>query len=76
MATVLLGPRDPGPARLVPLDPEDFLALFPAGTIPQETAWGGAPARVAAAWAGRGTFRLDGALDLAEAVRLVTSLTR
>lgn len=76
VATVLLGPRDPGPARLVPLDPEAFLALFPAGTIPQETAWGGDPARVAAAWASRGTFRLDGALDLAEAVRLVTSLTR
>lgn len=74
-ATVLLGPREPGPARLLPLDGPEFVSRFGAGAVPQETAWGGDPLPIASAWAGRGTYRLLGACDLAGAVELVTSLT-
>lgn len=76
VATLLLGPREPGPARLVPVDGAALLALFEEGTIPQETAWGGDPRPIAAAWAGRDVFRLDGAADLLGAVEIVTRLTR
>ena len=35
-ATVLLGPREPGPARLAPLTGVAFLDAFRSGAIPQE----------------------------------------
>ena len=35
-AAVLLGPRDPGPARLVPLSGDAFFSAFRLGEIPQE----------------------------------------
>jgi hypothetical protein len=75
VATLLLGPRAPGPARLVPLSGEAFVAAFSAGGIPQEARYGGTPEATARAWAGRATFRLDGAVDLEGALRLVTTLT-
>ncbi|MCE7959658.1 MAG: hypothetical protein DYH06_17235, partial [Acidobacteria bacterium ACB2] len=67
--------REPGPARLLPLDGPEFLSLFGAGAVSQETSWGGDPGPVAKAWARRETYRLLGASDLVGAVALVTSLT-
>ncbi|MEO6325009.1 MAG: hypothetical protein ABIT01_08810 [Thermoanaerobaculia bacterium] len=72
-ATVLLGPRTPGPARLVPLTPEEFVTEFRHGEIPQERATGN-PDFVARAWSAARAFRLEGALDLPGAVSLIASL--
>ena len=69
-ATLLLGPRVPGPARLVPLSPAEFLEEFAKGEIPQEHVDGGAGA-IARAWADAGGARLDGASDLAGRRRFV-----
>ena len=73
VTTLLLGPRAPGPARLVPLSPEEFLLEFAKGEIPQEHVDGGAGS-VARAWAEAGGARLDGASDLAGAVSLLKGL--
>lgn len=70
-AAVLLGPREPGPARLAPLEGVAFLDAFRAGGIPQERP--GDPDAVARAWAGNG-WLLSGASDLDGAVRLLKSL--
>ncbi len=72
-AAVLLGPRDPGPARLVPLTGDAFLAAFRAGEIPQERS-GGDPDSAARAWASGGGWLLSGASDLDGAVRLLKRL--
>jgi len=58
----------------VPLDPESFIAEFAKGEIPQERL-GGDPDMVARAWTSREAYRLDGASDLAGAVRLLTLFT-
>jgi hypothetical protein len=73
VTTLLLGPRTPGPARLVPLLPSEFLAEFAKGEIPQERVDGGAGS-VARAWAEAGGARLDGSSDLAGAVSLLKEL--
>jgi hypothetical protein len=73
VSTLLLGPRAPGPARLVPLSPSEFLEEFARGEIPQEDVDGGAGA-IARAWAGAGGMRLDGASDLQGAVALLKEL--
>ncbi len=73
-ATVLLGPREPGPARLVPISGAEFLVTFAAGAIPQERMYGGDPGAVARAWDGRGTYLLTGALDLPGAVDRIRDL--
>lgn len=73
-ATVLLGPREPGPARLVPISGAEFLETFAAGEIPQERMYEGEPAAVARAWDGRGTYLLTGALDLPGAVDRIRDL--
>ncbi len=73
VATLLLGPRSPGPARLAPLAPAAFVEAFRAGEIPQERL-AGDPDAVASAWAGRASWRLDGAADLAGAVAILTEL--
>jgi len=73
LAAVLLGPRSPGPARLVRLDADTFVAAFPAGEIPEERQLGN-PDAIARRWAEGAVFRLDGAEDLDGAVRLVTQL--
>ena len=70
-ATVLLGPREPGPARLTPLEGVAFLDAFRAGGIPQERP--GDPDAVARAWAADG-WLLRGASDLDGAVRLLKGL--
>lgn len=72
-ATLLLGPRSPGPARLVPLGHEEFLEAFREGEIPQERLGGGAGA-IAEAWAGRESWRLDGAIDLEGALEILGRL--
>lgn len=72
-ATLLLGPRAPGPARLVPLRREEFLAAFREGEIPQERL-GGDPDAVAEAWAEKSSWRLDGAEDLEGAVAILRGL--
>jgi len=72
-ATLLLGPRSPGPARLVDLGDEEFVAVFRNGEIPQERS-GGDPDAVAAAWAGERSWQLDGADDLAGAVSILEGL--
>lgn len=73
-ATVFLGPREPGPARLTPLRPSDVLRLFPAGAVPEERLRDD-PADVGGRWAegGRCHF-LEGARDLAGALDLLGSL--
>ena len=72
-STLLLGPRVPGPARLVPLSPSEFLEEFAKGEIPQERVDGGASA-IARAWADAGGMRLDGASDLQGAVALLKAV--
>ena len=72
-STLLLGPRVPGPARLVPLSPPQFLEEFAKGEIPQEHVDGGA-GDIARAWADSGGIRLDGASDLQGAVALLKAL--
>jgi hypothetical protein len=71
VATVLLGPRSPGPARLVPLAPDAFREEFRRGEIPQERI-AGDPDAVARAW--KSGFRLDGAADLCAATQILRSL--
>ena len=73
VATVLLGPRNGGPARLEPLAPETFLEQFRHGEIPQER-WSATPAHIAVHWSRSGAYRLSGAADLAGAVELLASL--
>jgi hypothetical protein len=70
-ATVLLGPREPGPVRLAPLTGDAFLDVFRAGEIPQERP--GTPDAVAHAWQSGG-WLLSGAADLDGAVQLVKHL--
>jgi len=70
-AAVLLGPREPGPARLARISGAAFLDAFRAGTIPQERP--GDPDAVARAWAADG-WLLSGASDLDAAVRLLKGL--
>jgi hypothetical protein len=70
-AAVLLGPREPGPARLARLSGAAFLDAFRAGSIPQEKP--GDPDAVARAWAAEG-WLLSGASDLDGAVRLLKDL--
>jgi hypothetical protein len=72
-STLLLGPRVPGSARLVPLSPSEFLEEFARGEIPQEHVDGGA-GDIARAWAEAGGMRLDGASDLQGAVALLKAL--
>ena len=69
-ATFLLGPRSPGPARLVPLEGEPFVTAFRDGEIPQERL-GFDPAEIARRWAGHSTWRLDGAEDLRGALDIL-----
>jgi hypothetical protein len=71
VATVLLGPRSPGPARLVPLSAKAFLEEFGRGGIPEERI-AGSPDAIARAWGGG--FRLDGAKDLCGATQILRSL--
>jgi hypothetical protein len=73
VASVLLGPRDPGPARLVPLSGPEFLESFRAGEIPQERSPGD-PEAAARAWASDGGWLLSGATDLEGAVQLLKGL--
>jgi hypothetical protein len=70
-ATVLLGPREPGPASLSPLTGAAFLEAFRAGGIPQERP--GSPDAVAREWQSGG-WLLSGAADLDGAVQLVKRL--
>lgn len=74
VATVLLGPREPGRARLVPVAGAAFLKAFAAGEIPQERMYGGDPAAIARTWAGRETYLLTGAVDLGGAVDQIRDL--
>jgi len=73
VATVLLGPRNGGAARLEPLAPTTFLEQFRHGEIPQER-WSGTPAHIAANWSRSGAYQLSGAADLIGAVALLTDL--
>jgi hypothetical protein len=70
VTTLLLGPRSPGPARIVPLSADEFLEEFPKGEIPQEQVTDGSR-DVAHAWANAGGGRLDGAQDLEGALGLL-----
>ncbi len=74
VATVLLGPRAPGPARLVPISGARFLEAFAEGEIPQERMYAGDSAAIARAWAGRETYLLTGAVDLGGAVDQIRDL--
>jgi hypothetical protein len=73
IATVLLGPRRPGPARLVELSTDEFIAEFRRGGIPEER-FTTDPDVIAARWATRGALRIDGCGDLVGAVSLIKSL--
>ncbi len=69
IATLLLGDRSPGPARLQPLSHSDFQDAFRRGTIPQEHA--AIADRVSESWSRRNSYRLDGAIDLTGAVGIL-----
>jgi len=73
VATVLLGSRTGGPARLEPLSPARFLEQFREGGIPQEVRFG-TPDHVAQHWARHGAYSLSGATDLSGAVTLLSEL--
>ncbi len=73
--SILLGDRERTPARLVPLDPDEFRVAFAAGEIPQERT-AGDPDVIARAWGPRGGWRLDGARDMAGALDLLETLLR
>jgi hypothetical protein len=73
VATVLLGSRNGGPARLEPLTPETCLREFRRGEIAQEQ-WSGTPEHIAEHWSRSGAYRLSGAADLGAAVALLTDL--
>jgi len=73
VATVLLGSRDGGPARLEPLTPEAYLREFRRGESAQEQ-WSGTPEHIGEHWSRNGAYRLSGAADLAGAVALLTGL--
>jgi len=73
VATLLLGRREPGPARLRELLPWEFREVFREGEIPQE--WtAGDPVAIAAAWSGERSFLLEGAVDLQGVLELVKRL--
>ena len=74
VATVLLGSRNGGRARLEPLTPEVFLREFERGEIPQEQQWSGTPDHIAEHWSRNGAFRLSGTADLVGAVALLVEL--
>ena len=74
VATVLLGSRNGGPARLEPLTSEVFLREFRRGEIPQEQQWSGTPEHIAEHWSRHGAFRLSGTADLVGAVALLAEL--
>jgi hypothetical protein len=73
VATVLLGSRNGGPARLEPLAPDACLREFHRGEIAQEQ-WSGTPEHIAEHWSGSCAYRLSGAADLVAAVALLTDL--
>jgi hypothetical protein len=75
LTTLLLGPRTPGPARIVALSPEEFLEEFQKGEIPQEHVTDGSR-DLAHAWASAGGARLDGAQDLEGAIELLKGILR
>jgi hypothetical protein len=70
VATFLLGPRVPGPARLVSLSRNEFMAEFGRGGIREERL-ASDPDSVGLDWHGRNGFRLDGASDIPGAVDLI-----
>jgi hypothetical protein len=73
VATVLLGSRSPGPARLERLEPEVFVREFQRGAIPQER-WSGTPDYIAERWSRGQAYGLNGSEDLAGAVELLRGL--
>jgi hypothetical protein len=73
VATVVLGSRNGGRARLEPLVPETCLREFRRGEIVQED-WSGTPDHIAEHWSRSGAYRLAGTADLAGAVALLTDL--
>ncbi len=73
VATVVIGSRNGGPARLEALEPASFLEEFERGQIAQEH-WSGTPDSIAKYWAARGAYRLAGAADLDGAVALLAEM--
>ena len=73
VATLLLGQRTPGPARISALSAAEFSHAFRRGNIPQEQI-GGHRDRVSASWAKANAFRLDGTIDLRGAVGILRSI--
>jgi hypothetical protein len=73
VATVLLGSRHGGAARLEPLTSEAFVREFRQGEIVQEQ-WSGTPEHIAEHWSRNGAYRLSGAADLVGAVALLADL--
>jgi hypothetical protein len=73
IATVVLGARNSGPARLEPLNADAFMEEFGRGDIAQEQ-WSGTPKNIASYWARTGAYRLSGAADLRGAVGLLSEL--
>lgn len=73
VATVMLGSRNGGPARLEPLNAEASLREFRRGDITQEQ-WSGTPQHVAEHWSRNGAYRLSGTADLAGAVALLADI--
>lgn len=73
IATVILGPREGGRARLEWLAPAVFEREFPTGEIAEER-WAEPAPEIARAWARRDGYRITGAGDLEGAVHLLAGL--
>ncbi len=72
-ATLLLGERAPGPARLSALSDAEFRDVFRRGSIPEERICGN-PDLICESWSQRDSFRLDGAIDLPGAIGILKLL--
>lgn len=73
VATVFLGSRSGGSARIEALTPRAGLREFQRGQIAQEQ-WSGTPEHIAEHWSRNGAYRLSGAADLVGAVALLADL--
>lgn len=73
VATVILGPRDDGPARLDAIDADTFASEFRNGGIREER-WAAPAPHIKTAWSRTGAYRLSGATDLRGAIALLAAL--
>jgi len=71
VTTWILGRRDGGPARLLPMTRQAFVQAFREGATPEEEVGGEAVEQVMERWAEGPVWRLEGAADLHGAIERV-----